>query len=147
MPTPRIEWLHNRRSLLLPIVIMAPVTATNPNLSLRTTGLLDTGATGTGIRQDIAERLGLRAKGQRRVDTANGLIMACEYTFRVGFVCGDYRDPAFVSDMQQPYVLDEPVLGFELQPGFNYPVLIGMDILGRCDLAIRRDGSARLDLA
>jgi hypothetical protein len=46
---PLIEWRHNRTRLLLPIVAMAPATAANPTLTIRTTGLLDTGATGTGI--------------------------------------------------------------------------------------------------
>jgi predicted aspartyl protease len=143
---PRIEWRHNRKSLLLPIVVMAPLNAPNPNLSLRTTGLLDTGATGTGIRVDLAETLGLRPKGQRRVLTANGTVLASEYLMRIGFVCGDYTDPAFVADQQLPFVLEEPVLGFELQRGFGYALLIGMDILGAGDLSITRDGFARFIL-
>lgn len=143
---PLIEWQHNRRSLLLPIVVMAPLSAPNPNLSVRTVGLLDTGATGTGIRSDLAEELQIPPKGQRRVHTANGFIMASEYLARIGFVCGDYSDPEFVPDQQQPYVLEDPVLGFELQRGFAYPLLIGMDILGTGDLSITRDGYARFKL-
>lgn len=144
MPIPWIEWRHDRQRLLLPIVVFAPLNAPNPNLSIRTTGLLDTGATGTGVRADIAEALMLPPRGQRRVNTANGLIMASEYLIRVGFVCGDYTDPAFVADQQQPYVLEDQLLGFELQRGFAYPVLIGMDIIGAGDLSITRDGRAVL---
>jgi Aspartyl protease len=143
---PLIEWGHNRQRLVLPIVVMASVRAANPNLSIRTMGLIDTGATGTGIRADVAETLDLRAKGQRRVNTANGMMMAAEYLVRIGFVCGDYRDPDFVADRQQPYVLDKQYTGFALQAGFAYPVLIGMDILGEADLALNRDGNARLHL-
>lgn len=123
---------------------MAPLNAANPNLTIRTTGLLDTGATSTGIRQDLAAEMMLRPKGQRRVNTANGLLMASEYLFRIGFVCGDYRDHNFVPDQQQPYVLEEQILGFELQGGFSYPLLIGMDVLGAGDLSINRDGHAKM---
>ncbi len=72
--------------------------------------------------------------------------MASEYLFRVGFVCGDYGDPDFVPDQQQPFVLEEQILGFELQRGFGYPLLIGMDVLGAGDLSITRDGRATLKL-
>lgn len=143
---PSVNWQHNRTSLLLPIAILAGATAPNPTEMLRCEGLLDTGATGTGIRADIARRLGLRAKGQRRVNTANGLIYATEFLFRVGFITGDCADPSFDAEQQQPYVLDEEVLGFELAGGFTHQVLIGMDIIGRSDLVLLRDGRAKLTL-
>lgn len=141
-----IEWFHNRSRLVLPIVVMPPVTADNSQVSIRTTGLLDTGATGTGLRIDLAEELALSARGTRRVNTANGLVIAAEYLIRIGFVCGDHRNPEFAGDRQHPYVLDNEYVGFELQRGFAYPALIGMDILGVSDLTIRRDGSATLVL-
>ena len=146
MPMPQIEWRHNRKNLLLPIVVMAPLSALNPNLSVRTMGLLDTGATATGIRQDLAQELDLAPRGQRRIHTANGLLMTSEYLVRIGFVCGDYIDPDFIADQQQPYVLEDQILGFELQSGFGYSLLIGMDVLGGRDLYITRDGRARLVL-
>lgn len=88
----------------------------------------------------------MRRKGQRRVGTANGLIMAPEYLFRLGFVCGDYSDPDFVADQQYPHVLEPEFIGFGLQTGFEYPVLIGMDVIGLGDLRIDRDGFASLEL-
>lgn len=141
---PAIEWRHNRERLLLPIVILPGYSSANPTESSRTEGLLDTGATGTGIRRDIAERLVLRAKGQRRVHTANGTMVAAEYLIRVGFVCGNYTDPFFRPDAQLPYVLEREIMAFELQPAFSYPVLIGMDVIGGGDLAISRDGTATM---
>lgn len=143
---PGIEWRHNRERLLLPIVILPGYNSENSRQSLSIEGLLDTGATGTGIRRDIAQELRLRPKGQRRVYTANGLIVASEYIVRIGFVCGDYTDPEFEPERQQPFVLERERVGFELQPAFAYPVLIGMDILGTGDLRIDRRGIARFDL-
>lgn len=142
-----IDWFHSRSRLILPIVVMPPITANNASQTIHTTGLVDTGATGTGLRIDLAEKLDLRARGTRRVNTANGLVIASEYLVRIGFVCGDYRDPSFAAESQHPYVLDKDFIGFELQRGFAYPVLIGMDILGISDLTVRRDGSATLVLA
>lgn len=141
-----IEWRHSGRRLILPIVVIAPVNAVNPNLTVKTDGLLDTGATGTGIRADMAATLGLIPRGQRRVLTANGMLMASEYLFRVGFVCGNYDDPTFDADRAMPYVLQDEILGFELQMGFAYPMLIGMDIIGANDLTITHDGRATLKL-
>lgn len=142
---PRIDWRHDRQRLLLPVVVLAPLNAPNPNLSVRTIGLLDTGATATGIRADLAQELMVPPRGQR-VHTANGMLMASEYLLRIGFVCGDHSDPSFVADQQQPYVLDEQILGFELQRGFSYPLLMGMDSLGAGDLTISRDGRAQFTL-
>lgn len=140
---PAIDWRHNRERLLLPTVVFPGFNSRNPTESVRIEGLFDTGATGTGIRRDIAETLMLRPKGQRRVYTANGMMMATEYVIRIGFVCGDYTDPSFQPDARQPYVLDKEMLGFELQPGFAYPLLVGMDIIGAGDLAVGRDGRAK----
>lgn len=143
---PSVDWRHSRKRLILPIAIFAPLAAPNPNLCMRTIGLLDTGATGTGIRADIVDELGLERKGQRRVTTANGLLMAAEVMVRIGFIAGDHTDPDYVADQQQPYVLERSTVAFELAAGFDYPLLIGMDVLGQCDLSIRRDGSATLVL-
>ncbi len=141
---PEIRWRHNRERLLLPTTIMPGYSSDNPSDSCKVDGLLDTGATGFGIRSDIAIRLGLRPKGQRLVHTANGEMMAPEYLVRVGFVCGDYTDPSFSPEQQFPFMLEREIVGFGLQSGFTYPVLIGMAILGSADLTIGRAGFATL---
>lgn len=115
-------------------------------MSLRVTALLDTGATGTGIRADLVEALALQPKGQRRIVTANGMIWAAEVLFRIGFLAGDYDQPGFDAEAQQPYVLEKHVTGFELQRGFDYAMLVGMDVLGQCDLHVLRNGKAELAL-
>ena len=141
---PEIRWRHNRERLLLPISVLPGLSSENPTDSVKIDGLLDTGATGLGIRGDVVERLGLRAKGQRRVLTANGEMMASEYVVRVGFVIGDYTDPGFRPDQQLPFVLGREIAGFGLQSGFAYPVLIGMAVLGWSDLTLSRSGLATL---
>jgi hypothetical protein len=43
-------------------------------------------------------------------------------------------------------VLEGGLLAFETRPDFGHDVLIGMDVIGQCDLRISKDGTARLDL-
>lgn len=144
---PRIDWRHNRERLLLPIAVLPGYNSPNQTQSIRADGLLDTGATGTAIRSDVARELGLRPKGQRRVFTANGDLMAQEYLFRVGFICGDYLDPDFDPHAQQPYVLEQEILGFELGERFAYPVLIGMNVISQADFTTGAAGTAQLVFA
>ncbi len=141
-----VEWRHSRKRLILPVVVMAPVAATNPNLSIRVEGLLDTGATGSGIHPRLVDELGLERKGQRVIATANGEIVAAEVMHRIGFIAGDYTDPDFLPDQHLPYIFDRSIIAFELQQGFGYAILIGMDVIGQCDLAVQRDGTASLRL-
>jgi len=143
---PKAEWRHHRERLLLPVVVMPGMASDNPFESVRVEGLFDTGATGTGIRADIARRLDLRQKGERRVYTANGDVIRPEYVVRVGFICGDYSDPGFEPNREQPFVLDREILGFGLAEQFSYPVLIGMDIIGQGDLVIQRSGLASFSI-
>lgn len=140
---PAISWAHDSRALVLPIVVMGDAYSDNPFQSIHTTGLLDTGATSSGISHALVEQLGVLPRGRRRLGTANGEIVSNEYLIRVGFVCGDYRDPAFDTRTALPFVLDREIRAFELQPSVSYPVLIGMDVIGSGDLTIRRDGSAK----
>lgn len=138
-----VEWLHSRRQLLLPVAILPPLTASNPTQMVRTVGLLDTGATGSALHPRLVDELALVRRGQRRVETANGTFIAAEMTARIGF----FPDTSDNGDGHSfPYVLDAGLLAFELLAGFNHDVLIGMDVIGQCDLHLLRDGSARMVL-
>jgi Aspartyl protease len=146
MPTPRVEWRHSGRSLIVPVAILPDADSPNAFDTVRTDGLVDTGATTTGIRGDIADRLGLVAQGQRRVETANGPIWAREYVVRIGLIPGDYCGANFDPDAVLPFVFERHFVVFELLRGFTYPVLVGMDVIARCDLHVLRNGTARIDL-
>lgn len=141
-----VRWRHRGDRLVLPIAVLAPMNAANPHLVIRVTGLLDTGATGTGVREDVANALGLRPKGQRRILTANGVIFCPEVMFRIGFVAGDYNEPGFDAEIHAPYVLEKHVAGYQMMGNFSYGALIGMDVLGQMDLEILRGGTASLVL-
>ena len=143
---PSVEWAHTGSRLIVPIAVFPDVNASNPFDVVRTTGLIDTGATRTALRGDVANRLGLTIQGRRRVETVNGPVWSDEFIVRLGIIAGNFRDPTFEADSVLPYVLEQHLIAFNLQPSFAYPVLIGMDVISQCDLHVLRDGTARIDL-
>ena len=141
-----LSWHHEGQRLVLPIAILPSLAATNSSEIVIVEGLIDTGATGTGLRSDVAERLALKGRGRRRVLTANGDILVAEYRMRMGFFPGYFDGPAEAPQASFPTVLDFGILAHALQPMFSYAVLIGMDVLSRCDLTLRRDRKITLRL-
>lgn len=141
-----VEWRHEGQRLVIPVAILPSSVATNASQIEIVEGLIDTGATGTGLRPDVAERLSLRGRGRRRILTANGDILVPEYRLRIGFFPGAYNGPAEAQSSVFPVVLDFGILAHALRPIFPYALLIGMDVLHRCDLTILRDRTAKLVL-
>lgn len=144
---PVINWRHDHRRLVLPISIFPSSTATNPHECALIAGLLDTGATGTGIRQDVVSRLSLEKRGRRRVFTANGDILADEHLIRVGFYPGVFSDYPFDINTMLPFVLQKELLAHSLHPNFSFEMIIGMDIIAQADLSLTRNGDATLRLS
>ncbi len=143
---PSIEWRYSDARLIIPIAVFAASHAQNASELVRTDGLIDTGATRSGIRSDVARRLNLHSESQRRIETANGPIFAREYLVRFGLFAGDFTQGETDARNHYPVVLDHHFFAFELAAGFTYPVLIGMDVISQCDLHVLRDGNARIDL-
>ena len=139
-----ISWRHSGRQLLLPVAILPSIVADNAQSMELVDALIDTGATGTGLRPDIAEKLGIPGRGKRLVHTANGIMLVPEFRIRMGFYCGSFDgDPVATAS---PYVLEFGLLVHALRDQFAYPMLIGMDVISQCDLELRRDRTARLIL-
>ena len=141
-----IRWRHSGQRLVLPVAVMPSLAAENSNQMEIVEALIDTGATGTGLRPDIAERLQIAGRGRRRVLTANGDILVAEYRVRLGFYPGDFNDPADGPSTVMPHVLELGLLVHALRDLFPYALLVGMDVLSQCDLELQRDRSARLVL-
>lgn len=143
---PEIGWRHEGKRLVLPVAVLPSIVADNPHDLDLTEALIDTGATGTGLRPDVANRLAIPGRGRRRVLTANGDILVPEYRIRLGFYPGIYTAEAQAPSGVMPYMLDLGLLAHALHEHFPYAMLIGMDVLQHCDLSIRRDRSAKLVL-
>jgi hypothetical protein len=130
-----IEWRHDRRRIILPVVLIKA----KPSLDRAGSegcAQLDTGATTCGITARAARVLELPKRGKRPLGSAQGEGQAERYVFRVGLVMPSDQ-PAF------PYVFDD-VTGFELSDSFQFEALIGMDILSQCEFSMSRSQMCRL---
>jgi Aspartyl protease len=129
---------------LLPVAVLPSAAAENAHALAVIDALIDTGATGTGLRPDVAASLNIPGRGKRRVVTANGDMLVPEFRIRIGFFCGNFGgEPTAQSS---PYVLEFGLLVHALREQFAYQMLIGMDVLSSCDLHLRPDRSATLRL-
>ncbi len=141
-----IRWRHSGQRLILPVAILPSLAAANSSQMEIVEALIDTGATGTGLRSDIAEKLQVLGRGRRRVLTANGDMLVPEYRIRLGFYPGEFAAEPEAAPTAMPHVLEFGLLVHALRAMFTYPLLIGMDVLSQCDLEIRRDRSAKLSI-
>jgi len=130
----RIEWSREPRRILLPCVILAPFPVTDL-IGIEAKALIDTGSSVSGIAQGLAEQLNLHGLGKRPLKSAQGEGQVQRYAFRLGLQAGDKG--------ALPFVFDE-VIGIELTNAFEFNALIGMDILGQCDLDFHRSGKCVL---
>lgn len=103
--------------------------------------IIDTVAMTTAISNRLVQNLALRPMGRKPVVSAAGTNMHNLHTFRLGFGV-DQADgsPAF------PYFLDRTIEGMSWTDHPVFDVLIGMDVIGLCDLIITRKGTFRLTL-
>ena len=130
-----IEWRHDGRRILLPVIILAPEPFTHL-AGHEGQALLDTGSTTSGVTPRVAQALRLRKRGKRPLGSAQGEGQAERYLFRVGLPIPS-DGPAF------PFLFED-VSGFELADSFQFEALIGMDILRQCDFAMDRPGRCSL---
>jgi len=130
------------------ILVNLAVAPTNPTSEIPSfprfetcRGVLDTGANTTAISHRLVRTLGLRPMGRKSVVSAAGTNMHNLHTFRLGFILnGNGDSPSF------PYFLDETIEGMSWTDHPIFDVLIGMDVIGLCDLEVRRTGMFKLML-
>jgi hypothetical protein len=131
---PEIEWRREQRRIVIPVLVLAPAPTSNLT-GIEGRALVDTGSTTSGITRRVADELGLIGRGKRPIGSAQGEGQAERYLFRIGLSPDRHDDPAPAF----PFVFDE-VIGFELANSFQFEALLGMDILGRCDFTMHREG-------
>ena len=119
------------------VLILPPYPVTDLS-GVEARALLDTGSSVCGVTATVAKALNLARLGKRPLTSAQGEGQVERLAFRIGFQ-PDHApaEPTF------PFVFEE-VIGIELTNAFEFDALIGMDILGKCDLKMRRDGYCRL---
>jgi len=133
-----IEWQREPRRILLPCLILAPFPVVDLS-GVEARALIDTGSSVSGISESITGQLNLSRLGKRPLKSAQGEGQVERYAFRLGV------QPTGIATEQIgfPYVFEE-VIGIELTNAFEFDALIGMDILGQCDLTTMRTGRCML---
>jgi hypothetical protein len=116
--------------------------ARTPNLQVLK-ALIDTGAQGTSITLQAAEKLKLEPTGMIRVHGFGGPKDHNCYLFKVGFVDLQqselgYQTPAF-------HIVDTEIRGaeFDCGPDADFDVLLGMDVLSIGTLTVSHLGMFR----
>lgn len=131
------------------ILLKLAVAATDPEAAVPAfpsryelcTGVLDTGATVTGLSHKLVAKLGLAVRGRRRVLGVNGPAFHNYHVFRIGFDLADQTGtPSF------PYFMEPTIEGIAWTDEASADVLIGMDVIELCDFTVWRTGKFRLDL-
>jgi hypothetical protein len=134
-----IEWTREYRRILLPVLVLAPYPATTL-IGIEARALVDTGSSVSGVAKRVAEALELTKLGKRPLTSAQGQGQVERYAFRIGL----RPDRASSDPPAFPFVFDE-VIGIELTNAFEFDALLGMDILGQCDLLVERSGRCSLE--
>ena len=99
--------------------------------------VVDTGAKRTALTVALAARLKLPQRGKRLVRGARGENMHALFDFEIGFLIKEDAGA-------RPLFLDGLIQGMEWAGHPEFEVLLGMDVLSRCDLSLRRDQSFSL---
>jgi predicted aspartyl protease len=128
-----LRWHRDARRVLLPVLILAPEPVIDLT-SVPAQALVDTGSTTSGVTTKIAERLRLPRLGKRPLASAHGEGQVERFLFKIALP---------LEGQALPFVFEE-LMGFELNDGFAFQALLGMDVLGQCDFQTMRDGSCRL---
>ncbi len=133
---PELRWRHSGNRVLLPLCVLRPGNPTDLTY-FSATALLDTGATVSGLGPKPIQALGLESYGKNRLKSATDEKFVEYYVFRVGFLARseraeDSHTPAL------PFTFDE-IDGFSWSRFADFDVILGMDVLRKCDLSMDRD--------
>jgi hypothetical protein len=132
-----------RNRYLFPVAILRPDSPTDLT-SFAATALLDTGATVTGVGPRVIDTLGLESYGKKRLRSATDEVFVDYFLFRIGLFTTDQTvDPPTDRAAILPFVIDE-FDGFSWRRQADFDVIIGMDVLSRCDVSLDRGGKGRI---
>lgn len=96
------------------------------------------------VSKSVAERVGLRPVGKVRILGVNGIEYHNNYLFQVAFVLADGA-PGSTNPTVSVHVLDREISGAELNmEQADFDVLLGMDVLSNCSLAVEGGGTFSL---
>ena len=135
----------NRSRYLLPVAVLRPGHAIDLE-TYTATALLDTGATVSGIGPRVIAGLGLKSYGKNRLGSATEERFVDYYLFRLGLFSDDQVGSEQLAPSDLPYIFDE-LDGFSWSRTADFDVILGMDVLARCDVSLDRNGRCTLRFA
>lgn len=103
------------------------------------TALLDTGATVSGVGPRIIRQLTLLSSGKNRLGSATDEAFVDYYLFRLGLFSTEQLQLDQLGPGDLPFLFDE-IDGFSWSRQTDFDVILGMDVLSRCDLHLDRSG-------
>lgn len=129
---------HNGRRIVLPVAVLSAQNPTDLTL-VRASALLDTGATVSGIGPRLISELGLLSHQKRRLISATNISFVDYYLFRIGLFENEGGQTNGL-----PYIFDG-LDGFGWGHEGDFEVILGMDVLGRCDFSVSKSGNWQLN--
>ncbi len=138
---PELRWRTSNNRVLIDLLILR---GGDPNdlTSIPARALVDTGATVSGIGPRLIEGLDLRSYAKKLLKSATEERYVDYYLFRIGFELNP-DETRGSSGNQLPFVFDDTD-GFSWGRAADFDVILGMDVIRRCDLLLRRDGTGSL---
>ncbi len=138
---PELSWRFGRNRVLIDLLVLKAAYPSDM-ASAPARALLDTGATVSGIGPRIIDELGLESYGKKRLKSATDEAFVDYYLFRLGF---DVRSGRAEEEAipHLPFVFEE-LDGFSWGRSADFDVILGMDVIGACDLTMTRDGCCSL---
>lgn len=125
---------------MLPVAVLGADTPSDLT-HIKGVALLDTGATSSAIAPKFVRELALISTGKRPVMVATEQRLVDFFIFRLGFFSNADGSTEYTS---WPHVFAETE-GFLIKQSHNFDVLLGMDVIGQCDLQFSRAGNWRLE--
>lgn len=106
--------------------------------------LVDTGAQRTMTSRRVVDQIGLRPIGKMQIAGVGGVDYHNSYLFQIAFVLAE-ADPGDNKRTWAVHVFPRDIEGAELVTGLpNFDVLLGMDVLSECSLALEGCGTFSL---
>ena len=147
---PDIVGSHNGSQVFVPVVLLpidrfedtlSPQWISKPATMQVLKALIDTGAQGTSITPNAANKLDLEPTGMIRVQGVGGAKLHYKYIFKVGFVDLQRNEIGFESP--RFHIVDKEIEGADFDCGIDadFDILLGMDVLSIGTLTISNTGN------
>lgn len=108
--------------------------------------LIDTGAQRTCLTRETIAREGLVRHGKRPIQNVHDINIHYLFWIHLGFWCQDDSATTPQSKPNTYFALPAPVEVIDIASNYWFDAIIGMDVLGRLDFRMERNGAFQITL-